>query len=216
MTALRPARVGRNRSPVTARQWGEEMVLYLQQLGAVHGEFLQRSADVHQRFLALQRSTEATLFRAYGAVLRGTASGAIAVQPATAALAATPRDAPVIDAALTTPARPLAAPGSRPSSRALPGPKFDRSQLEVLASGWISSVFGLAFAAQDGYHRQVRMPEPPLLLADRVTGIDATPGRLGTGTLWTETDVREDSWYLNDEGRMPAGIMIEAGQADLL
>ena len=51
------------------------MVRYFQQLGAVHRDFLQRSADVHQRFLALQRSTEATLFRAYGAVLRGTASG---------------------------------------------------------------------------------------------------------------------------------------------
>jgi 3-hydroxymyristoyl/3-hydroxydecanoyl-(acyl carrier protein) dehydratase len=59
------------------------------------------------------------------------------------------------------------------------------------------------------------MPEPPLLLADRVTGIDAEPGVLGTGTIWTETDVTPDAWYLND-GRMPAGIMIEAGQADLL
>jgi 3-hydroxymyristoyl/3-hydroxydecanoyl-(acyl carrier protein) dehydratase len=176
---------------------GDEMVRYFRQLGAVHQEFLQRSADVHERFLALQRSTEATLLRAYGAVLRGTASGAIAAQPASAA---------VVD---TAPAPPH-------TLRALPGPKFDRAQLEVLASGRISSVFGPAFAAQDGYHRQVRMPEPPLLLADRVTGIDATPGRLGTGTLWTETDVREDSWYLNDEGRMPAGIMIEAGQADLL
>lgn len=60
------------------------------------------------------------------------------------------------------------------------------------------------------------MPEPPLLLADRVTGIDAVPGSMGKGTLWTETDVLADSWYLDDEGRMPAGIMIESGQADLL
>ena len=59
------------------------------------------------------------------------------------------------------------------------------------------------------------MPEPPLLLADRVTGIDAEPGVMGTGTMWTETDVREDSWYLH-RGRMPAGILIESGQADLL
>ena len=196
----------------------EEMVRYFQQLGAVHQDFLQRSADVHQRFLALQRSTEATLFRAYGAVQRATASGATAAQPATAALAllvATPGDVAVIEPAPTTPAYPITAPEPRPSTRALPGPTFDRAQLEVLASGRISSVFGPAFAGQDGYHRQVRMPEPPLLLADRVTGIDATPGRLGTGTIWTETDVRADSWYLTT-GRMPAGIMIEAGQADLL
>ena len=39
---------------------------------------------------------------------------------------------------------------------------------------------------------------------------------MGTGTIWTETDVRADSWYLDTTGRMPAGIMIEAGQADLL
>ncbi|MBC7171795.1 MAG: 3-hydroxyacyl-[acyl-carrier-protein] dehydratase FabA, partial [Polyangiaceae bacterium] len=34
------------------------------------------------------------------------------------------------------------------------------------------------------------------------------------GTVWTETDVRWDSWWLN-QGYMPAGIMIESGQADL-
>jgi hypothetical protein len=72
----------------------------------------------------------------------------------------------------------------------LPGPKFDRAQLEVLAGGRISSVFGPLFAGQDGYAKQVRMPEPPLLLADRVTGIDAEPGSMGKGTLWTETDAR--------------------------
>jgi 3-hydroxymyristoyl/3-hydroxydecanoyl-(acyl carrier protein) dehydratase/1-acyl-sn-glycerol-3-phosphate acyltransferase len=71
------------------------------------------------------------------------------------------------------------------------------------------------FEQQDGHLRQVRMPEPPLLLADRVTGIDAKPGVHGTGIMWTETDVCEDSWYLN-RGRMPAGIMIESGQADLM
>ncbi len=59
------------------------------------------------------------------------------------------------------------------------------------------------------------MPMPPLLLADRVTGIDGAPHQMGTGTIWTETDVTEQSWYLH-EGRMPAGIMIETGQADLL
>ncbi|MGF1467146.1 MAG: 1-acyl-sn-glycerol-3-phosphate acyltransferase [Sandaracinaceae bacterium] len=58
------------------------------------------------------------------------------------------------------------------------------------------------------------MPEPPLLLADRVTGLVGEPGSLGLGTVWTETDVPCDAWYLR-AGRMPAGLMIEAGQADL-
>ncbi|WP_437279842.1 beta-ketoacyl synthase N-terminal-like domain-containing protein [Sorangium sp. So ce375] len=120
------------------------------------------------------------------------------------------------------PSRPAAAP--RPSAQPeLPaadvlaprGPRFSREQLELLASGRISDVFGPLFARQDGYRRQVRMPMPPLLLADRVTGIDAEPGSMKLGTMWTETDVRWDSWYLHD-GAMPAGIMIESGQADLL
>jgi 3-hydroxymyristoyl/3-hydroxydecanoyl-(acyl carrier protein) dehydratase len=95
------------------------------------------------------------------------------------------------------------------------GPAYTRAQLEVLASGEISSVFGPLFAQQDGYARQVRMPEPPLLLADRVLGIEGEPGTMGTGTIWTETDVTPGAWYLH-EGRMPAGVMVESGQADLL
>ncbi|MDC0680905.1 beta-ketoacyl synthase N-terminal-like domain-containing protein [Sorangium atrum] len=123
------------------------------------------------------------------------------------------------------PPRPAAAPPApRPaaqpelpaaSSLAPRGPRFSREQLEHLASGRISDVFGPLFARQDAYRRQVRMPMPPLLLADRVTGIDAEPGSMKLGTMWTETDVRWDSWYLHD-GAMPAGVMIESGQADLL
>ena len=82
------------------------------------------------------------------------------------------------------------------------------------SSGRISEIFGPEFARQDQYDVQVRMPEPPLLLADRCTGIEADPLSMKKGTCWTETDVKEDSWYLHD-GRMPAGIMIESGQADL-
>ena len=59
------------------------------------------------------------------------------------------------------------------------------------------------------------MPEPPLLLADRVIGIEGEPNGMKLGTIWTETDVTEDAWYLN-AGYMPAGITIESGQADLM
>jgi 3-hydroxymyristoyl/3-hydroxydecanoyl-(acyl carrier protein) dehydratase len=113
---------------------------------------------------------------------------------------------------------------SRPVDKQLPEPTvkrapvgltLDRHGLRVHASGKISDIYGPAFAAQDNYFRQVRMPEPPLLLADRLLGIDAEPGKSGTGTLWTETDVTANAWWLH-QGRMPAGIMIEAGQADLM
>ncbi|MDP2312429.1 MAG: hypothetical protein Q8P41_05950 [Pseudomonadota bacterium] len=84
-----------------------------------------------------------------------------------------------------------------------------------MSRGPISTHFGPQFAPQDAYARVVRMPEPPLLLCDRVTGIDGPPAVLGKGTIWTETDVTEESWYLH-ERHIPAGVMIEAGQADLL
>jgi acyl transferase domain-containing protein/3-hydroxymyristoyl/3-hydroxydecanoyl-(acyl carrier protein) dehydratase/1-acyl-sn-glycerol-3-phosphate acyltransferase len=185
------------------------MTAHQAQLAGVHRDFLAQQAEVHQRFLALRQSTEAGLLRAYGSAVRGHAA-----MPSTVSPHPSITRAPVP----TTSTLPLPLPsGGVPARKAaLPGPKFDRAQLEVLAGGKISSVFGALFAPQDEYRRQVRMPEPPLLLADRVTGIDAAAGSMGTGTLWTETDVRQDSWYLDDQGRMPAGVMIEAGQADLL
>ena len=106
-------------------------------------------------------------------------------------------------------------PATLAESAPLPGPKWNRQQLEILARDKVSRVFGELFARQDDFHRQVRMPMPPLLLADRVTGVAAEPGSLGTGIIWTETDVDWSSWYLH-HGHMPAGLMVEAGQADLL
>mgnify|MGYP003853205517 CR=1 FL=1 len=70
----------------------------------------------------------------------------------------------------------------------------------------------------------VRMPAPPLLLCDRVLGIEGPALQLGRGTIWTETDVgnpahampgAREAWYLHD-GHMRGGVFIEAGQADLL
>ncbi len=113
-------------------------------------------------------------------------------------------------AATTPPASPNPAAASSPR-----GPTFTRQQLEVHASGRIADLFGPDFAHQDAYRRQVRMPLPPLLLADRVTGLDAVPDSMGSGVIWTESDVRWDGWYLHQD-RMPAGVLIEAGQADLL
>ncbi len=92
---------------------------------------------------------------------------------------------------------------------------FTREDLEYLSHGKISTKFGPLFKQQDNFKRQVRMPMPPLLLTDRVLRIDAEPGSMSTGTLYTETDIKEDSWYLH-QGRMPVSITIESGQADLL
>ena len=106
-------------------------------------------------------------------------------------------------------------PGPPIARRSGDGPIFDRDALVTHATGRISDVFGPAFRAQDGFRRQVRMPAPPLLLADRVMELDAEPGSMGTGRIVTETDIRPDSWYVHD-GRMSTGMVIEGGQADLM
>ncbi|MEM5518366.1 beta-ketoacyl synthase N-terminal-like domain-containing protein [Henriciella sp. AS95] len=105
--------------------------------------------------------------------------------------------------------------GVKPLARLAPtGPRFTRAELEHAAAGNISEVFGKPFAPQDKYRRQVRMPRPPLLLCDRITGIDAEALVQGKGTIWTETDVTEGHWAVSN-GVMRPGPLIEAGQADL-
>lgn len=104
---------------------------------------------------------------------------------------------------------------NHPFNRDPIGPKFSRKDLEHLSSKNISELFGEMFVKQDSYEKQVRMPEPPLLLADEILGIDAKSGSMGKGTLWSRTVVRENSWYLHRKHMTP-GILVESGQADLL
>lgn len=175
----------------------------------------QQMLQAHQAFLsdqmAGQRAFADTMARMQANLLGITGSVPETVPPPAA----------VIPPVVVEPPQPLAETptgeidscAEEPVNR--PGPSFSRQQLEVLTSGKISSEFGPLFEQQDQYDVQVRMPEPPLLLCDRVLGIDGEAGSMGLGTIWTETDVRQDSWYLH-HGRMPAGIFIESGQADLL
>jgi acyl transferase domain-containing protein/3-hydroxymyristoyl/3-hydroxydecanoyl-(acyl carrier protein) dehydratase len=94
------------------------------------------------------------------------------------------------------------------------GKSWSRPQVEASARGKMSAFFGELFEKQDGYERQVRLPAPPLLLVDRITGIDAPAGVEGAGVIWTETDIAADDWYTH-EGRVRPGPLIECGQADL-
>jgi 3-oxoacyl-(acyl-carrier-protein) synthase/3-hydroxymyristoyl/3-hydroxydecanoyl-(acyl carrier protein) dehydratase/1-acyl-sn-glycerol-3-phosphate acyltransferase len=176
-------------------------------LGDMQRQFIVQQAVLHERFLGVQQAGLQTLLDAR--------RGASARQPSTPMPPAPPSSPP------TPPPTVEAAPAPAPTAAAAPtpggptGPTFTRDQLLTNASGRISELFGAEFLPQDQYARQVRMPEPPLLLADRVTGLDADPASMGTGTIWTETDITSDAWYLH-QGHMPAGIMIEAGQADLM
>lgn len=141
--------------------------------------------------------------------------GAAEPAPSPPATTTPPPKAPAQPRSATAPSRPARVAAPAPE-RAPTGPAFDRAQLEAATRGPLSAVFGSEFAQQDDYERVVRMPAPPLLLADRVTGIEGPPGVRGKGTIWTETDVGVRVDHLLHVGRMQPGIVIEAGQADLL
>ena len=158
------------------------------QIAHLHATFLRQRAELHQRFLANQSMALAMPNPQHTELVPAVSATAHAHQ---------------IDEVTPT------------STTEAPTALWDKEQLKIHSSGRIADLFGEQFASQENRQVQCRMPEPPLLLADRVLGIDAAPGVLGTGTIWTETDVVADAWYLNG-GFMPTGFMIESGQADLM
>jgi len=169
-----------------------------------HARYLASQADAMAQFRAHQRAQWATFF---GGTHLAPIPSRPTVPPTRAEVALIEPTAP--------PPEPVVSPVSEGGAPRPPqGPTFDRADLEVHSRGAISTIFGPRFANQDAHEVQVRMPNGRLLLADRVVGIDAEPDVLGTGTVWTETDVSAHRWFLH-AGRMPAGLMIEAGQADL-
>lgn len=203
---------------------------HLGQLAALQQTFVTGQAEIQRRFLATRETALRLLLAQNG-------SGAGSALRATQASAAHPAvvEPSVLGAASSFPSGDGARNGSGASSalRAVqepaahpavvepgvpgsaPAPRFDRTQLEVHAGGRVSEVFGPGFAFQDDFPRQVRMPLPPLLLADRVMQLEGEPLSMGKGSIITATDVGSQDWYLH-RGRMPAGVMIEAGQADLM
>jgi acyl transferase domain-containing protein/3-hydroxymyristoyl/3-hydroxydecanoyl-(acyl carrier protein) dehydratase len=208
-------------------------VAHLGQLAVMQQAFVAGQAQVQQRFLALRGAALQVLLARTGsdaAMPHGCTPlppvGEVAPKARVAPGACL--DAPPLGSLREIKGCGESAPGlvsdesggassalEKLSRSAASTPLFTREQLEVHAGGRISEVFGPDFAFQDGFARQVRMPMPPLLLADRVMSLDAEPLSMGKGSIVTETDVAADAWYLH-RGRMPAGVMIEAGQADLM
>ena len=170
----------------------------------------------------------------------GKAAPATEPQPAPKAATATPQPAAKPESPRPVPAAPKAeikAEAPRPKGKKLevdvallvkprafeeafpeplPGPKFSRKDLEHLSRHEVSGRFGPQFEAQDQYGRQVRMPMPPLLLAEEILGTDAAPLSMAAKTtMWTASRLPENLWCLH-HGRLPAFLGLEVGQADLL
>ena len=182
---------------------------FQRQVSEVHTAFMEQQAAVHHQFIAYQQASVHQLAEAYrhataspllfrGGVPEQSEGGVVLFRGGV----------PEQSEGGVVPA------GAKHDARATSF-TLSREDLEFLSHGPISKVFGPQFEPQDQYDVVVRMPMPPLLLADRVTEIDAEPASMKAGRIVTETDVREDSWWLYN-GHMPAGIMIESGQADLL
>jgi 3-oxoacyl-(acyl-carrier-protein) synthase/3-hydroxymyristoyl/3-hydroxydecanoyl-(acyl carrier protein) dehydratase/1-acyl-sn-glycerol-3-phosphate acyltransferase len=173
------------------------VLAHRQQIAELHQNHVTQQAATHRKFLEGRQRALGVLLRANNFSPGSTSS-------------------PPVDQPTAASAQPSTDDQQIPSTNQdwPRGHAFSRRDLETHAAGRISDLFGPQFKAQDEHAVQVRMPQPPLLLADRVVGLDAMAGSMGLGTVWTETDVREDSWFLH-RGFMPAGIMIEAGQADL-
>lgn len=194
----------------------------LGRLAEAQQRFTEAQTQAHAQFLAVQAKATDLLLRAGGQEGGALAMGLPSL-PAAAKHAGrsgpaqhtTPRQADT-ESGSCTGATPVqghqAAASAAPAQGAV---RFTREQLMVHADGNISAIFGAQFAAQDGFKRQVRMPRPPLLLADRVTALRAEPMSMGKGSITTQTDIGAEPWYLH-QGRMPGGVMVEAGQADLM
>lgn len=195
-----------------------------QRILAAHQEFVALQAEVHQRFLAIRARPPLGGARPPFEIPPTATTGPRApVSPANPASAAAAKALPAAPAlpkvaqpVAPTPPRAVTPPAPVPAAAPVPAkPLFSRADLEVHASGKISEIFGRQFEGQDAFERQVRMPEPPLLLADRVMSIHGEPRSMGKGSIITETDVGSQDFYLHDN-RMPGGILIESGQADLM
>ncbi|HTA65900.1 MAG TPA: acyltransferase domain-containing protein, partial [Xanthomonadaceae bacterium] len=228
---LPPAAVPLQRQPLAAVASNHPaLALYqnqLTRLAQTQQAFAMQQAQMHRQYLAVRESSMRLLLRAAGAADLSAPSASARVGHAMPHGVARTHGSPTLSvieilappAMVESPRTPAPAlhvvAAAANAMRAPVGPSFDRQQLEVHSDGRISQLFGPAFAGQDDHKRQVRMPRPPLLLADRVTGLSAVPDSMGKGVIWTETDVGRDHEYLH-QGCLPAGVLIEAGQADLM
>jgi acyl transferase domain-containing protein/3-hydroxymyristoyl/3-hydroxydecanoyl-(acyl carrier protein) dehydratase len=109
-------------------------------------------------------------------------------------------------------------PNNSTNSFSAPAPAapvfMDRKACLEFAVGKIGNVLGEKFAHVDAYPSRVRLPDEPLMLADRIVSVTGEPNSMKSGSCITEHDVLHNGWYL-DAGRIPTCIAVEAGQADL-
>jgi 3-hydroxymyristoyl/3-hydroxydecanoyl-(acyl carrier protein) dehydratase len=143
----------------------------------------------------------------------GAATWSTTVAPAAPTPPSFPSPAPPSGTA--APAIPVPATPGAPAAPAAPPAVFlDRRGSMEFAVGRIGAALGEFFAPIDAFPTRVRLPDEPLNFVDRILLVEGEKGSLGPGRCVTEHDVLPGAWYL-DHDRMPTGLAVEAGQADL-
>lgn len=93
---------------------------------------------------------------------------------------------------------------------------FSRANLEDLPGGKVYPLLGPELARVVPLAHQTRLPRPPLLLADRVTVLEGAPASLSRGRIRAETDTARRASLLDPAGRLPASVIVETVQIQLL
>ena len=168
----------------------------LEHLHQQHSQFLVTQEHLHQQYLAHQHAMNQLLLS-----VRGQAPVQTNPSPHNVILPQVVKSQP-LPASVQAPKRHLESEASRPKPVTRPATKsevkskdssdthllshtvaptapepsglqLDYEGIKVHASGRISEIFGPIFKPQDAHLIQTRMPEPPLLLAGRMTGLSA-------------------------------------------
>lgn len=196
---------------------------FLSQLAQYHQKYLATQGEAFQRYLKLNQQIIANIVSQPAPEVAVVATSTVVAETAPAQQVMASESVVADKNPEVAQPSPIVAPQPATISKGVnsltnrltpKGVTFDREQLKIHAWGNISDIFGEQFKQQDQYDIQVRMPADPMLLADRVVGMDAEPGSLGLGIVWTETDITKDVWFTFHNRILP-GMMIECGQADL-
>ena len=107
--------------------------------------------------------------------------------------------------------------GKRPAA---PEPKhrviWDREQILEITGGSPSKVWGKQYEALDSLKIRARMPMPPFLFVDRVTGIDAEFCKLRPSWIETETDIKDDCIMLTSKSMITPTLLAESSHSAIL
>ena len=118
--------------------------------------------------------------------------------------------------ATTTTTVPESEPESEPESGHRSRPLWDRDQILEITGGSPSAVWGTKYEALDTMTVRARMPMPPFLFVDRVTGIDAEYGVLRPSWIETETDINDDCIMLTSQNMITPTLLAESSHSAIL